>query len=63
VYLMGAVAFALFGAEKDRSREAWRLSDALYAVASKSVSDDRSKRHQSLVEFKQEWEAAIKSQK
>ena len=58
VYLMGATAFALFGGEKDRSIEAWRLNDELFAVASKAVNDDRGRRQQSLLEFKLEWEAA-----
>jgi serine/threonine-protein kinase len=57
VYTMGATAFALFGGEKDRSIEKWRLNEALYEVALKAVSDDRGKRQQSILEFKHEWEA------
>jgi aminoglycoside phosphotransferase (APT) family kinase protein len=56
VYLMGAAAFALFGGETDRSINKWRLSEELYNVAMKAVSDDRKKRHQSLAEFKKEWD-------
>ncbi|MGE6753754.1 serine/threonine protein kinase [Rossellomorea sp. NPDC071047] len=55
VYLMGATAFALFGGEKDRSIDKWRLSEKLYKVALKAVSEDREKRQQSLEEFKSEW--------
>jgi aminoglycoside phosphotransferase (APT) family kinase protein len=55
VYLIGATAFALFGGEKDRSIDKWRLSEKLYRVALKAVSDDREKRQQSLAEFKKEW--------
>jgi aminoglycoside phosphotransferase (APT) family kinase protein len=56
VYLIGATAFALFGGEKDRSIEKWRLSEKLYRVALKAVSEDREKRQQSLEEFKSEWD-------
>ncbi|WP_318246436.1 phosphotransferase [Rossellomorea aquimaris] len=56
VYLMGATAFALFGGERDRSIEKWRLSSDLYEVAMKAVSDDREKRQQSLEELKEEWD-------
>ncbi|MGR3763032.1 serine/threonine protein kinase [Rossellomorea sp. NS-SX7] len=56
VYLMGATAFALFGGEKDRSKDKWRLNDASYQVALKAVSEDRKKRQQRLAEFKREWD-------
>lgn len=59
VYVMGATAFALFGGEKDRSFSKWRLNEALYDVALKAVSDEREKRHGSLVEFKREWDSKI----
>ncbi|MGG4169346.1 phosphotransferase [Rossellomorea vietnamensis] len=59
VYGMGATAFALFGGEKDRSLEKWRLSEALYEVALRAVSDERDRRHGSLVEFKREWDSKI----
>lgn len=59
VYVMGATAFALFGGEKDRLLENWRLSEALYEVARRAVSDEREKRHGSLVEFKREWDSKI----
>jgi serine/threonine-protein kinase len=58
VYLMGATAFALFGGEKDRSIEKWRLGDELYKVALKAVNDNRGKRQQSLSEFEYEWNRA-----
>lgn len=44
VYILGATAFALFG-EYDRTREKWKLSDRLFEIATKAVSDDRSNRH------------------
>ncbi|EES73118.1 hypothetical protein POTG_02218, partial [Paenibacillus sp. oral taxon 786 str. D14] len=58
VYVMGAAAFALFGGETDRSIEKWRLNDECYEVALRAVSEDRSKRQQSLLELKWEWDAA-----
>lgn len=58
VYLMGATAFALFGGEKDRSIEKWRLGDELYKVALKAVNDNRDKRQQSLSDFECEWNRA-----
>ena len=57
VYTMGATAFALF-AYGDRSPEAWTLNTALYDVAKKAVSDDRSQRQQSIEQFITEWRAA-----
>jgi len=54
VYTMGATAFCLF-ADCDRSREAWPLSDALYEVASRAISDDRGMRQQSVQELLDEW--------
>jgi aminoglycoside phosphotransferase (APT) family kinase protein len=59
VYLMGAAAFALFGGETDRSRGKWRLSGELFNTAAKAVSDDRTKRHQTLKEFMEEWGGGI----
>jgi hypothetical protein len=59
VYLMGATAFALFGGEKDRSIDKWRLSEKLYEIALKAVSEEREKRQQSLAEFKCEWDRYV----
>jgi serine/threonine-protein kinase len=57
VYTMGATAFALF-AYGDRSPEAWTLNTALYDVAKKAVSDERSQRQQSIEQFITEGRAA-----
>ncbi|NLV92248.1 MAG: phosphotransferase [Firmicutes bacterium] len=57
VYLMGATAFALF-AESDRTPEKWQLSEKLYEVAAKAVSDARSQRQQSIQQFVDEWNEA-----
>jgi aminoglycoside phosphotransferase (APT) family kinase protein len=59
VYLIGATAFALFGGEKDRSIDKWRLSEKLYEIALKAVSEEREKRQQSLAEFKCEWDRYV----
>ncbi len=58
VYTVGAAAFALFG-EYKRTRDKWRLSDALFDVAAKAVNDDRAKRQQSIRQLREEWEAAL----
>lgn len=58
VYTMGATAFALFGGY-NRTRDKWQLSDRLFEVAAKAVSDDRNGRQQSIRQLKEEWEAAI----
>lgn len=57
VYTLGAFAFALFG-EYNRTKDRWQLSDRLFKVAAKAVSDDRNSRQQSIRQFRKEWEAA-----
>ena len=54
VYTIGATAFALFG-EYNRTREKWQLSDELFEIAARAVSDDRSQRQQSIRHFIDEW--------
>jgi serine/threonine-protein kinase len=56
VYNMGAMAFVLF-TNSERSPEAWPLSSELYAVALRAVSDERSKRQQTIEQFITEWRA------
>lgn len=58
VYTMGATAFALFGGY-ERTRDKWQLSEKLFAVAAKAVSDDRSQRQQSIKQFREEWEKVL----
>ena len=57
VYTMGATAFSLF-AYGDRSAKAWTLGKALRDVAKKAVSDERSRRQQSIRQFIADWRAA-----
>lgn len=57
VYLMGATAFALFS-NYDRTLEKWQLSEGLYKVALKAVSNERNKRQQSIQQFIEEWNKA-----
>ena len=54
VYTIGATAFALFG-EYNRTREKWQLSDELFEIAARAVSDDRTKRQQSIRQLIDEW--------
>lgn len=54
VYTLGATAFALFG-EYQRTREKWQLSDELFEVAQKAISEDRNTRQQSIREFREAW--------
>lgn len=54
VYLMGATAFALF-ADYERTPDKWSLNEKLYKVALKAVSNERSHRQQSILQFIDEW--------
>ena len=58
VFTMGATAFALLGGEVDRSFEKWEGSGAVYEVARKAVSTDRSQRYPSLSAFRRAWREA-----
>lgn len=55
VFTMGATAFALFGNERDRCIEKWKLSKELFVVAKKAVNDDRNQRQQSIEQLIAEW--------
>lgn len=57
VYVMGAVAFALFGDGQDRCLGKWKLSEELFAVANRAVSGDRGRRQQSIEQLIKEWRA------
>ncbi|WP_138753264.1 serine/threonine protein kinase [Paenibacillus sinopodophylli] len=59
VYTMGAAAFALLGAELDRSYAKWDAGEGLYNVAIKAVSPDRESRFASVSAFKSAWDAAL----
>lgn len=58
VYTVGATAFALFG-EYNRTRVKWQLSDKLFEIVARAVSDDRINRQQSIRQFTEEWAAAL----
>lgn len=58
VYTMGATAFALFGDERDRCIEKWKLSKDLFDIAKRAVSDERDERQQSIEQLIEEWRAA-----
>ncbi|BDF44626.1 hypothetical protein CE91St56_17490 [Lachnospiraceae bacterium] len=57
VYTLGATAFALFDGY-NRARDKWQLSDKLFEIATRAVSDDRTKRQQPIRQCTAEWEAA-----
>lgn len=57
VYTVGATAFALF--ENITAHATSGISDKLFAVATKAVSDDRAKRQQSIRQLRKELETAI----
>jgi len=59
VYTMGATAFLLFGNEKLKTEEGWKLNKELYTIAKRAVSNDRNLRHQSLLEFNKEWKEEV----
>ena len=59
VYTMGATAFSLFSGNRgNRDIASWQLSHALYDIAKRAVSDERSERQQSIQQLIEEWEAA-----
>ena len=58
VYAMGATAFALFGNERDKCLEKWKLNKELFDVAKRAVSDERDERQQSIQQLIEEWRAA-----
>jgi len=55
VFLMGATAFALLGDATDRTLQKWHADKALFSVAEKAVSKDRTKRYQSIDELTVAW--------
>ena len=57
VYTMGATAFCLF-ADSDRTLKKWPLSERLYTVVKRAVSDERDERQQSIWQLIEEWRAA-----
>ncbi len=58
VFTMGASAFALLGAEEDRSFSRWEAGTAFYDVALRAVEQDRMKRFSSVGAFYRAWTVA-----
>lgn len=58
VYGLGAMAFCLLGSETDRSRERWEAGEALFELAARAVSPDRSDRWETVAELLEAWRAA-----
>lgn len=61
VYTMGATAFEILGNNYNRNIDQWRASRKLFVVAQKAISNDRSQRYQSISEFNDAWENALKN--
>ncbi|MGV3463702.1 MAG: serine/threonine protein kinase [Heyndrickxia sp.] len=55
VYVMGATAFALLGDAADKTIQNWKADKALFEVAKKAVSQERTHRYQSIKEFTAAW--------
>ena len=58
VYAMGATAFVFFAGDDKYAKEKWALSDDLYNVAKKAVSETRNGRYQTIAEYIAAWNAA-----
>lgn len=61
VYTLGALAFMVFGDERERTREHWTASDALFDVAQRATQGDRSARYPSITAFAEAWAAVRQS--
>ncbi|MBQ7455689.1 MAG: hypothetical protein IJS53_04535 [Clostridia bacterium] len=59
-YTLGALAFAFFAPEGSRERADWVAGEALYRVAIRACSDDRSARFPSLAAFLEAWREAAR---
>ena len=55
---MGGMAFIFFAEDDKYSPEKWSLSDELYEVAKKAISESRDERQQSIRELIAEWRVA-----
>jgi len=55
VYTMGAAAFEFLAIDGGTERHAWQASDALYQVARKAASAERSERYESVQVFYRAW--------
>lgn len=60
VFNLGAIAFGLFGGELDRSYSKWDAGIKLYEVALKAVEEKRENRYQSIKDFYNAWNEALK---
>lgn len=58
VYAMGGMAFIFFAEDDKYSHEKWTLSNELYEVAKKAISQLRNERHQTIRNLIEEWKAA-----
>lgn len=61
VYVMGALAFALF-AEYSREEADWQLGKASFLVARRAVQNDRSARYPTICALLEDWREAVRSE-
>lgn len=59
VYHLGVFAFVVFGHEIDKTFSTWKASRKLYDFAVKAISQDRSKRFQTIDDMIREFEETI----
>jgi len=59
VYHMGALAFAFFGDNQERSRKKWIGPGTLYAVAERACRERREERHPAVRAFLDAWREAV----
>ncbi|WP_051251473.1 serine/threonine-protein kinase [Paenibacillus harenae] len=62
VFQMGAAAFQLFGGGVERSFDNWQANAKLYSIALKAVSLEKGDRYQTMDEYFETWNNAIKGQ-
>lgn len=58
-YNMGALAFAFFGSNDDRSKDAWTGPHVLWEVARKAVKNRKADRYPSMRSFLDAWREAV----
>lgn len=59
VYAMGALAFEFLGSNADRRMASWTAASALYDIAARAASQDRSLRYPTVSAFLAAWREAV----
>ncbi len=58
-YAMAALAFAIFSARGNRSRDAWTAPGPLWEVAHRAIAEDKADRYPSMRAFLDAWREAV----